>query len=79
MIPAAGVRCMVHLSQEVWFDHTFLSEPIIEVEFADRAMQEMEYLKCVVEVVLELNVVAGLTTSKTEALNHLPLHRHRRR
>ncbi len=56
----------------VGLDHTMLSERAIEVAFTERATQEMEYLAWVVEVVLELNVFAGRTTSVAEA----PIRRH---
>jgi hypothetical protein len=48
-----------------------LSERVAEV--AGRDTQEMEYLKLVVEDVLELNVVAGRTASVAQA----PTRRHR--
>ena len=66
---------MVHLSRDVWLDHTMLSERVAEV--VGRATQEVEYLLLVVEVALELNVVAGRTTSVAEALNRRHRQRHR--
>ncbi len=53
--------CMVHLSREVWLDHTMVSERVAEV--VGRAIQEAECSNWVVELATELNVVAGRTTS----------------